>query len=97
MTPERMLTVLREHGEDAGSDFNDSDEVNGWFGWTIVHDQLRGPLLRITHTPVDDASGEKASSQEVIADWQLMLIGTSAPAPGAPEDPPPAGETEPST
>ena len=36
MTPAEMLKQLSSHGEDAGSDYNDSDEVHGRFGWTVT-------------------------------------------------------------
>lgn len=36
MTPADMLKQLNSHGENAGSGYNDSDEVHGRFGWTVA-------------------------------------------------------------
>jgi hypothetical protein len=40
MEPEEMLRILSEQGSQAGSDFNDGDDVMGYFGWSIDGDVL---------------------------------------------------------
>lgn len=55
-----MLETLSEHGQDAGSDYNDSDDVMGYFGWSIA-----GGVLTVTHEPDDDVV--------VVRRWRLTL------------------------
>jgi len=60
-----MLQTINEYGEDAASDYNDSDEVMGWFGWSI--DDSAGPgqyTLTITFKS-DDAETDSAQ-------WRLV-------------------------
>lgn len=33
-----MLAALNTHGAEASSDYNDSDDFPGWFGWSISDD-----------------------------------------------------------
>lgn len=33
---EWFLDQLNSHGEDAGSDYNDGDDVRGWLGWSVA-------------------------------------------------------------
>lgn len=40
-----FLSVLSEHGNDAGSDYNDGD-LDGWFGWHV-----EGDILTVVYTP----------------------------------------------
>jgi len=35
-----MLQTLNEYGEDVASDYNDAEEVMGWFGWSIDDDHI---------------------------------------------------------
>lgn len=62
-----MLKVLKEHGEEAGSDFNDSEEVSGWFGWSIDDDQV----LTVTYTPADGGGAFDAGE---TARWRLVPV-----------------------
>jgi hypothetical protein len=80
-----MLKILKGQGEAAGSDFNDSDEVNGWFGWTIEQD---GParVLAVTHHP-DEGT-------ETTARWQLIPMGIPPQAPREAVQPPAVEPTE---
>jgi hypothetical protein len=58
MDARQMLAILAEHGEDAGSDYNDGEDVDGYFGWTVegIGD---APVLVVTHRPGD--GGEVSS------------------------------------
>lgn len=60
MTPKQMLRTLSEHGEDAGSDYNDA--LDGWFGW-----QVTGDLITVTFR----AEGVRDDHTEV-ASWRLV-------------------------
>lgn len=67
MSAEEMLAQLHEHGQDAGSDYNDSDEVQGWFSWTV-----RGDVLTVTHQADDDGYDDPAN--KVARRWRLVPI-----------------------
>lgn len=41
-----MISMLDEYGADASSDYNDSEFVDGWFGWRV-----EGGRLTVTFTP----------------------------------------------
>lgn len=64
MNAEDALRILSEYGEDAGSDYNDSDEVNGYFGWRV-----RDGVLEITYEAEFDAETGLASAQKFS--WDL--------------------------
>jgi hypothetical protein len=78
MTPDEMLAYLSLTGGDAASDFNDSDDVNGWFGWTVD-----GGILTVTYEASlpDGDIGPRVTSR-----WRLIPLATpsvSEPAGGA--------------
>lgn len=50
-----MLQVLNAYGEDAGSDFNDGEEVMGYFGWSIDDDRVLTVTYRGEDDPADTA------------------------------------------
>lgn len=58
MDEQTLLAILNTQGEDAGADFNDGDDVLGWFGWSIKDD-----ILTVTHTSTD--------SVETSGRWRL--------------------------
>lgn len=62
MTNDEMLNELAAEGENAGSDYNDSDDVLGWFGWDIV-----GDVLTITYEKDNDKPKQ-------IAQWRLVKL-----------------------
>lgn len=68
MTPEQMLRQLRLHGEEAGSDYNDADEVEGWLGWTV-----KGDVLTVEYRPCTD-DGRAGPAQ--TASWRLVPAET---------------------
>lgn len=54
ITPEDMLSMLHSEGQDP--DYNDGEEVDGWFGWSVV-----GDILNVTHeSSVDNVFTEVA-------------------------------------
>jgi hypothetical protein len=57
-----MLQVLNEYGEDAASDYNDGEDVMGWFGWSINDEHILTVTFR-------DEDGEPDSAQ-----WRLVPI-----------------------
>jgi hypothetical protein len=67
MTPDEMLEILTEYGDDARSDFNDSDAVMGWFGWSVTGD--RNPTLTISWT--SNTEGRTATTS-----WRLVPLAT---------------------
>lgn len=67
MTREQMIAQLSLHGEDAGSDFNDGVEPNGWFGWSI-----EGDRLTVTFTP--DSEDDPDERPTVTREWQLVPV-----------------------
>jgi hypothetical protein len=67
MDSSEMLRILGQHGGDAGADFNDAEDVNGWFGWSITPDPTHGDVLTVTYEPVvDGAAGEPITHR-----WRL--------------------------
>ena len=66
MTRDQMLDLLHEHGEDAGSDYNDGDEVEGWFGWKV-----NGEILTVKYQPCTD-DGRAGAAQ--MASWRLVPV-----------------------
>lgn len=64
LSTERMLATLREHGEEAGSDYNDSEEVQGYFGWTV-----HGDVLEVTHEADNESNRPNPS---VTRRWRLV-------------------------
>lgn len=65
LTAEQMLGQLHEHGQDAGSDLSDSDEVAGWFGW-----EMDGDVLEVTH----EADNEHGPNPIVTRRWRLVPL-----------------------
>jgi len=57
-----MLAILSEYGEDASSDYNDGDDVMGYFGWSID-----GDVLSVSYTPDGGPSVSAAS-------WRLVPV-----------------------
>lgn len=45
---EWLLHQLSEHGDDAGSGYNDGDAIQGYFGWSVttVRNSASGKLIR---------------------------------------------------
>jgi hypothetical protein len=71
MTRKQMIEQLKLHGEDAGSDFNDGIEPNGWFGWSIEVDKFSGnPLMTVTFTP--DSEDDPNERPTVERAWLLV-------------------------
>lgn len=66
-----MLRQLGSHGEEAGADYNDADDVDGWFGWTLNSQPHLGDVLTITYTPTTDA-GEQGLA--ITSRWQLVPV-----------------------
>lgn len=71
MTREQMLAQLNREGENAGSDYNDDEEINGWFGWTVdTTDQAPGEaVLSVTYSNPDDPS------PELTLKWRMVPMG----------------------
>lgn len=61
-----MLQVLNEQGGEAGSDFNDGEEVMGWYGWSIDDDHI----LTVTYRPED--------GQTDTARWKLVPVAVDS-------------------
>lgn len=71
LTAEQALNTLHEHGQDANSDYNDAEEVEGYFGWTV-----RGDALIVTHQVDDDGFEDPAN--KVMHWWRLVPIADEA-------------------
>lgn len=56
-----MLAQLDFYGGDAGSNFNDGEDVNGWFGWSITDDVLTVTL-------------DREDGETLTARWQLERL-----------------------
>jgi hypothetical protein len=69
LNAEQMLRQLNEHGQDAGSDYNDSEEVDGYFGW-----EVEGDVLVVTHEISEDSNRR---NPEVTRRWRLVPIEAS--------------------
>ncbi len=67
MTRDEMLAVFRDAGQDAGSDYNDDDRVNGWFGWDFDPVNL---TLTIRHEDTGD-NPPKSVTFMLIEGWDL--------------------------
>jgi hypothetical protein len=67
MDANTMLDILSVHGYDAGSDFNDSTAVDGWFGWSITDPTEGPPVLTVHYERASDA----ASPVVVTRRWRL--------------------------
>jgi hypothetical protein len=67
MDADTMLDILSEHGGDAGSDFNDSDAVAGWFGWSISDPADGPPVLTVNYERASDTP----SRVVVTRRWRL--------------------------
>jgi hypothetical protein len=65
MTIDDILQTLNEHGQDAASDYNDGENVMGYFGWSV---ETSARILVITFEPDD---GER----QVVA-FQLTEVTT---------------------
>lgn len=64
MSPDEMLAVVAETGEDSGSDYNDG--LDGWFGFTVA-----GDLLTVTWTPAGEDGGA-ANDHTEVRSWRLI-------------------------
>jgi hypothetical protein len=77
MDAEQMLATLDEHGQEAGSDYSDSDEFPGWFAWELTRAASAQPILTITYTGDDyDDDGHNARPP-VTRRWVLTEIEES--------------------
>jgi hypothetical protein len=72
MNREQMLEQLDLHGADAASDFNDSEEVLGWFGWGV-----EGDILTVTFQP--DAAGHVVDGHAQT--WRLVPVEATTKPP----------------
>lgn len=68
MDADTMLDILGGHGQDAGSDFNDSDQVMGWFGWSVSDPADGPPVLTVNYEAATVTPGEP---QTVTRRWRL--------------------------
>jgi hypothetical protein len=66
MTDDEMLDQLAAEGDNAGSDYNDSEKILGWFGWDIA-----GDVLTITY---EDGSCDENGDIKQVAQWRLVKI-----------------------
>jgi len=71
MTSDEMLDQLSSDGENAGSDFNDGEDVNGWFGWTVVTDADGVPNLTVIYQPITEDGG---AGEAQTARWRLEPV-----------------------
>jgi hypothetical protein len=71
---ERMLTLLNRQGHDAGSDFNDGEEVSGWFGWDIANIEHSPLVLEVTYTPTTEEGDGPDDAKAVTRCWRLEPI-----------------------
>jgi hypothetical protein len=69
MERDTMLDILAELGQDAGSDYNDAEDVDGWFGWTIS-DTGDAPVLTVTY----EASTDTGPAPAVARSWRLIEV-----------------------
>jgi hypothetical protein len=65
MDREKVLWIVSEHGEEAGSDYNDSDHVMGYFGWSI-----KDGILTATYEPENNSDEPDPFSYK----WKLTPI-----------------------
>lgn len=70
MQPDDMLGVLDTQGADAGSDFNDADDVTGWFGWSVSTDEDGHTVLEVTYRP----DGDDDTVPTDTAKWRLVPL-----------------------
>jgi hypothetical protein len=70
---EWLIEQLNVIGGDAGADFNDGIEPNGWFGWSIEVDKASGnPLMTVTFTPVTEEGDGSDDENTVTRRWLLV-------------------------
>jgi hypothetical protein len=69
-----MLTLLSDEGENAGSDYNDSERVHGRFGWTVEQDRNGGGVLSVTY---EDQENELAPTTHR---WVMIPMGSPTDA-----------------
>lgn len=74
MTREEMLRHLGSHGEDAGSDYNDSEEIHGRFGWSVGHTGSGEAVLSVTYEDLDDGAGPP-----LTLTWRMVPMGAPKP------------------
>lgn len=74
MEANEMLLQLHEHGQDAGSDFNDSDEVDGWFGWEVDGWDGDSPVLTVTYQQDAHDAADRVTVRRM---WRLVPIELS--------------------
>lgn len=77
MTPVEMLRQLNVHGENAGSDYNDSDAVHGRFGWTADPDVSRGTFATLTVTHEDQ---DVDPATPITKQWCLIPVANISTA-----------------
>lgn len=71
MQPQDMLRILNEAGEEAGADFNDADDVLGWFAWTVTE---RSGVRHLTVTYEPEADWGKRSGEKHSVTWALVPV-----------------------
>jgi len=74
MDAAKMLATLYDRGQEAGSDYDDSDESPGWFSWEVVRWAAAEPILTITYTPDEPDDDGYNAGTPVTRRWALSLI-----------------------
>jgi hypothetical protein len=69
MDADTMLDILGERGQGAGSDFNDSDRIMGWFGWSVSDPADDQPVLTVIYEAATVRPGEP---QTITRRWRLI-------------------------
>lgn len=65
MTPEQMLEQLNREGGDAGADYNDSEDVDGYFDWKV-----EDGVITVHHVAADNLSHTDTHA------WRLVPVET---------------------
>lgn len=63
MTPEQMLEQLNRQGGDASADYNDSEDVEGYFGWKV-----EDGVITVHHVAADNLSHTDTHA------WRLVPV-----------------------
>ena len=69
-----MLDILTSEGENAGSDYNDSERVHGRFGWSIEPDGNGGGVLSVTYEDQEDEDHEPITLRWVLTPMGLQPV-----------------------
>ena len=73
MTPGELLNRLHEEGMDASADFNDNEEILGYFGWRIEDDVL---TVYCNRGSEDDGTFEQWTHSWLLVDEEYWVIPT---------------------